>query len=591
MGRKAYYKKRQDHFIKMKAGYVKKYKLLSLLRLVLFVLIIFSFIYHEPLGRLFFPVLFILVLFFIGLIVRYINLKKKIERIKAYIHVNKTELRVLDWDFQHLDTGGEFFNPDHVYSYDLDVFGEGSVFQYINRTNTSEGHKQLAKWLQEPSYKQDEIIERQEAVKELSAGPDNLQDFLSLFINDDGKEIQSLKTWLQKSDQLSTVLNLLSFIFPLAGFLIFIGVIIFHLPLSFFIFWVIFQLFIVGVYSKKVNYSHQQLSNSYKLLKRYSRIIEFLSQQKYRCSYLKRIQKLLYSEDFSAGKALKKLSFILDAFDNRLNLFAGFLLNALFMYDFHCIRSLEKWRQRFKSYAPDWFQAIAEYDAMVSLSVYAFNQDTYVYPQLESNVVFRSRLLGHPLIPGEERVCNDFSFEKKDEFAIVTGANMAGKSTFLRAFGVNLVLAGLGVPVCADEFIYNPAPIYSSMRTTDSLYKHESYFYAELKRLKGLISSLDEGERMFVLLDELLKGTNSKDQSTGAIKLLERLIGKSSNGIVATHDLQLTQLEKKYPENFMNYCFEVKLEAENILFDYQLRKGITTRMNALELMKKMDIIF
>src|SRR6056297_1708095 len=196
MGRKTYYQERQDHFINLKAGYVKKYKLLSWLRLAFFVLIILSFVYHEALARLFFPVLFILVLFFIGLIIRYISLKKKIESIKAYIHVNKTELRVLDWDFQHLDTGEEFFNPDHVYSYDLDIFGEGSVFQYINRTNTNEGHRQLAKWLQEPSNQKEEIIERQESVKELSARPNNLQDFLSLFINDDGKEIQSLKAWL-----------------------------------------------------------------------------------------------------------------------------------------------------------------------------------------------------------------------------------------------------------------------------------------------------------------------------------------------------------------------------------------------------------
>ncbi len=590
MTRKEYYQKRKSDFINQEASYGKRHRLLSWLRLILFVLIILGFIYHEVLSEFFLPVLFLLVLFFIGFIVRYVRLKQKLDRIKAYIQVNTTELGVLDWNFQELATGQEFINPNHVYSYDLDIFGEGSLFQYINRTNTSEGYRQLAEWLQEPSYEKNEIIERQEAIKELSSGPDSLQDFLSLYINDDGKEIQSLKMWLQKTDKLPAILNLLSFIFPLAGLVIFLGVIMSQLPLSLFVFWVIFQLSIVGFYGKKVNHSHQQLSNSYQLLKKYSRIIAFMSRQNYRSDYLKRIQQLLYLEKYSAGKALKKLSFILDAFDNRLNLFAGFLLNALFMYDFHCIRSLEKWRRKFKPYASDWFRAIAEYDAIVSLSVYAFNQENYIYPQMKRDVVFRSRLLGHPLIPGAERICNDFSFEKEDEFAIITGANMAGKSTFLRAFGVNLVLAGVGAPVCAAEFIYHPAPIYSSMRTTDSLYKHESYFFAELKRLKGLIARLEQEGRLFVLLDELLKGTNSKDQSTGAIKLLEQLVGKHSNGIVATHDLQLTELEKRYPSNFINYCFEIKLEAENVLFDYQLRKGITTRMNALELMRKMEII-
>jgi DNA mismatch repair ATPase MutS len=234
---------------------------------------------------------------------------------------------------------------------------------------------------------------------------------------------------------------------------------------------------------------------------------------------------------------------------------------------------------------------IAETDALVSLGNLAYNQPGYVFPDVHSGgFIFHAERMGHPLLPPGKRVCNDLSLNGWSKVLVITGANMAGKSTFLRTVGVNLLLARLGAPVCAGRMIFTPVKVYTNMRTTDSLLKDESYFFAELKRTKAILDRLEGGERILVILDEMLKGTNSADKLSGSKALIARLLQLRAVALIATHDLKLSEMEVEYPQMVFNKCFEIKLEENDMVFDYLLRDGVTQTMNATFLMKKMGIV-
>ena len=250
---------------------------------------------------------------------------------------------------------------------------------------------------------------------------------------------------------------------------------------------------------------------------------------------------------------------------------------------------LERWKSKYGKNIKQWIQVIAEFDSYCSMANYSFNNSDFVYPIISDQTVLDTEELGHPLIPRLKRIHNNFKIEKMGEVDIITGANMAGKSTFLRTIGVNIILAMNGLPVCAKKFHFRLMDVYSGMRTADSLQENESYFYAELKRLRYVIERLKEGTPTFLLLDEILKGTNSIDKAEGSRKFVEHLIKLKATGIVATHDLTLCNLEKDYPNNIENKCFEVEINADKIKFDYKLRAGVTQNMNASLLMKQMGI--
>jgi DNA mismatch repair ATPase MutS len=230
-------------------------------------------------------------------------------------------------------------------------------------------------------------------------------------------------------------------------------------------------------------------------------------------------------------------------------------------------------------------------DAYICLGNYSYNNPDHVFPSFSvGSSMFSAKKLGHPLITADERVSNDFEIADKGKICVITGANMAGKSTFLRTMAVNYILAMTGAPVCAVEMEFSPVKLFTSMRTTDSLSNHESYFYAELKRLRLLKSKVEKGEPVLFILDEILKGTNSADKSLGSKLFVKRLIEAGGTGLIATHDISLGELESDYPDNVFNKCFEVEIDGENIRFDYILRDGVTHKMNAALLMKQMGIL-
>jgi DNA mismatch repair ATPase MutS len=261
------------------------------------------------------------------------------------------------------------------------------------------------------------------------------------------------------------------------------------------------------------------------------------------------------------------------------------------MFNLHLLLKVEKWKKQNRENVPNWFDSTAEFDALCSLANFGYNHPEFLYPKpIHDEFAFSAENLGHPLISAGHRVVNSIEIIGWNQFEIITGANMSGKSTFLRTIGVNYILAMAGAPVCASKLSFYPIQIHSSIRTSDSLVKHESYFYAELKRLKQIIDELESGKKKLILLDEILKGTNSKDKQAGSIALIEQLLHYKSVGLFATHDLMLGELATRFPGQVNNLCFEIHIQNDKMLIDYKLHEGVCKNLNATYLMKNMGIL-
>lgn len=532
---------------------------------------------------------------FLYLVKLYDRHSEQIDLIQNIIKINCSEIKALGGDNSDFDGGSEFREPGHDFSADIDLFGDDSLFRYLNRTVTGAGRECLANWLAAPCLQKDAIIRRQEAVRELSDKIAWRQLFLAQGLNKPlgNDEIRSLREWLDEKDSFFSgrVLRILSFLLPGASVFILLIAAAGFVPLSFFLFLFFINLFLVGFFLRKTNSLHDRITRKHLILSSYRQLIDTIEGEHFSSGILVEAREKICGRYHSASVEIRKLNSIIKAFDSRLNLIAGFLLNGLLLWDFHCIMRLEKWRRSEACFLPVWLSSIGDIDAFVSLANYAYNNPDYAFPEpAENSVIIDAADLGHPLLDKGSRITNDFSVPDAGKVFIITGANMAGKSTFLRTVAVNLLLAMTGAPVCAGRMRFRVVRLFTSMRTTDSLSAHESYFYAELKRLKILKERLGAGEEIFFILDEILKGTNSTDKSLGSQQFLRRIIGLGGTGMIATHDISLGELEKEFPEKIVNKCFEIEIEGENIRFDYLLRDGITVRMNAAVLMKQMGIV-
>jgi DNA mismatch repair ATPase MutS len=265
-------------------------------------------------------------------------------------------------------------------------------------------------------------------------------------------------------------------------------------------------------------------------------------------------------------------------------------LNIFLAWDLQQVFALERWKKNHKGDADAWFDVLGQMEMLNSLGTLAFNHPHWSFPELqEFDPLFEGKELRHPLIPPQKSVANDFSIRGKGRVAIVTGSNMAGKSTFLRTVGVNMVLACAGAPVCARGLRMTPMQVMSSMRIMDNLEESTSTFYAELKKLGAIIEAVKQKRPVFILLDEMLRGTNSQDRQTGSMALVRQLIREQAIGIVATHDLGLAAMEKEFPGAVTNHHFDVQVSEGEMYFDYTLKSGVCTSMNASLLMRKIGI--
>jgi hypothetical protein len=352
--------------------------------------------------------------------------------------------------------------------------------------------------------------------------------------------------------------------------------------------WFFIGLLITLPYFKRVNHLYLEAGQIKHTFRQYHTLLNEIENLKLNASFAIKQQNKIQSSNKKASLIFKEFSKILDAFDQRNNMLFGILGNGLFLWDLRQTYKIDKWISVYQNQVENWFDVISYFDAQISLSNYAYNHADHHFPEIKSkDHGISAEMLGHPLLDKKVRINNDFSIAEKD-FQIITGANMAGKSTFLRTISLSLIMSNSGLPVCAKNMSYSPIKLITSMRTTDSLAEESSYFYAEIVRLRFIVDQMKD-DKYFIILDEILKGTNSKDKAIGSKKFVEKLVKSGSTGIIATHDLSLCDIEQEYPQIHNKY-FDAKINNEELVFDYKLKDGICTNMNASFLLKKMEII-
>lgn len=508
--------------------------------------------------------------------------------------INEQEIKALNYDISSFDGGNEFISSAHLYTYDLDVFGEHSLFQYINRTSTDLGKRQLAQWFNTHLESKKEIELRQEATEEISTDLKFRQRFriLGLLYKGTKADEQEINEWAESP----SYFRKRKFIRLLPNIVLAINIISASLAtlniIPFSLWGVVFTMFalISFAFSKKITSIQSIYGKKLQILGTYAKLIQLIEDKELHAESLKEVQKLVSENKKTASQSVKQLTALMDALDQRNNVFIALILNGLSFWELKQMMKIEGWKEKNASKLPQWLKAIAQMDAICSLATFTYNHPDYIYPQIaEQPFKMQAASLSHPLMNRDTCVRNDINMEKRPYFIIITGANMAGKSTYLRTIGVNYLLACIGAPVAASRMIIYPAKLITSLRTTDSLNDNESYFFAELKRLKLIIDKLNAGEELFIILDEILKGTNSKDKQKGSIALINQFMSLDANGIIATHDLLLGSLAERYPNNIQNFRFEADITNDQLTFSYQLREGVAQNMNACFLMKKMGI--
>ena len=537
--------------------------ILSVLRLITFIggaiLIWIIFAKSIPAGIILSLIIIVLFLYLLKLFSDYSGKREFLGNLAL---INQNEADALSGDMSAFDAGSSYIDIKHDFSFDVDLFGASSLFQYLNRTVTGYGRDILAYWLSEPFSLYRELRLRQEAIKELASKDKWRQKFMASGMKTplEKNEISGLLKWIEEvpvinSSPFKKFLILFLPASAIASLLLLItGILTFHLFVSVFL----INLFYIATGLLRINEIHNGLSKKYSFLSSMNRLLKTFENESFNSSVLNEIKVNISGKNVSASIAVRRLGKLIQAFDSRNNQLIGVILNGLLLWDYQSISRLEKWKAEYRTLFPLWLEMIGQVDAFISLGNYSFNNPDFAFPyeSVDQNV-FSAKNLGHQLIDESKRVCNDFVMGKKGTVCIISGANMAGKSTFLRTIAVNFILGMIGAPVCAAEMNFIPAKLFTSMRTMDSLSDNESYFYAELRRLNTLKSKIEEGEPVFFILDEILKGTNSADKTTGSKLFIQKIVEEGGTGLLATHDISLGKLELEYPGVIINKCFEI----------------------------------
>ena len=570
-----------------------KLSLLSWLRLFSFLLLAYS-IYQSFVHQNFLSMgsAVIFLVFFIFSIKRYAKQSYEKNFYTALANINQTETAFLETNQSKYATGLEFLTDNHAYAYDLDIFAEGGLYAHINRCSTDFGKKQLAETLVHPNVQQ--INQRQEAIAELKEKLDFRQKILASGIinKTKNKELQLLLNWLQSSvDKTPILYKIAAWVMPFlcVGSYVVYQVYNMNQAYGVFIWSLVGNLIIVGSLAKKIT-QHIQLSNAAnKLLEQFQKQIEFIEKENFQSSYVKELQSKFFQQQQTASARLHKIVYLLNQLETILNIFVSIVLNGFLLYHLRILISIGKWKKENAAFVADWLQAMGEFEVLNSYANFAYNNPQNCFPKLSAGSIVTAQELGHPLIHASKRINNDIDFSEQ-RFTILTGSNMSGKSTFLRTVGVNLILAKTGSVVCARAFIFYPFDVFVSMRINDSLQESESLFYAELKRLQSIVTQVQNNPKTFVILDEILRGTNSNDKRNGTISFIKNLMQYQPFGMIATHDTIVAELKNEMPELINNRCFESQIINDQLYFDYKIKEGVCTTLSASFLMKKMGII-
>lgn len=592
----AFYKENIENCARLSHRLKQKMHLIGTIRLIIVIAIVFTFwLFRNENWSIWGSILLVYGLPFIALLVYYNKLSHQKHFAENLSLLNENELKGLDYDFSAFDGAPDKSSADHSFSLDLDLFGDHSIFQSINRTVTPLGRELLADWHLNPLSDKKEIIKRQEAIRELASSHTVLrQEFyvkgLSQQTNKDDSHILSKLAAGETVLSKSMIWKIIIWLIPIVWVFLGIGVYLDIIYSGFLGFFFAISFTITYLPFKKIMRLHNSLDKMQKIFMGYAELMRSVEGDGFKAEALREIsQALEMPNGQTASAAIRQLAHYIGNLDHRFSL-GGIILNILYFRDMRNAMYLERWKETHADHIHQWFGAIARFDALSSLGGFAFNHPDYVYPEIaDTYFQMEGKALGHPLIRREVCVKNDIDMTHTPWFMIITGANMAGKSTYLRTVGVNFLLACIGCPVYAEALTVYPARLVTSLRTSDSLTGNESYFFAELKRLQMIIDRLKNGEKLFIILDEILKGTNSVDKQKGSLALMRQLISLQACGIIATHDLVLGSLEEDFPQEVKNYRFEADITNEELSFTYTLRQGIAQNMNAYFLMKKMGI--
>ena len=595
MNLKNYYQEKLDNAQQENEHIQKRILHISLLRISIFIagFIGLCFAYAQE-GMIIGGILVATLVPFLLLVKLHNRLYHQKDWCETSIRHYQAELASLENDHSAFDGGKEWIDASHPFSLDLDVFGEQSLFQFLNRTCTPFGKETLSRWLRQSLDNKKEIETRQQAIKELSKYPDFRETFRitgCLYKNNE-TGIKDLKTWIEapsvflqkKSNQW------ICWAVPCINIILFILGMLDILPMK----WFGLAFFSFVIFSNKICRQAASLQDHFdkklEKLSTYAKLIQLADNQTMECSQLVLLKQHFQCNEKIATEALQQLAKELDRLALRNNQILYILLEGSMFWQLRQMLRIERWKEEYGVHLLQWLEALGKLDALCALGTFAFNHPEYTYPNLtDEPFVFQAKDMGHPLMPRQQCVVNDADIPQRPYFLIITGANMAGKSTYLRTIGCNYILACIGAPVCCSSLHVYPAHLMTSLRTSDSLANNESYFFAELKRLQQILERLKSGEEMFIILDEILKGTNSMDKQKGSFSLVKQLLQLKANGIIATHDLLLGELKRHFPNEISNYCFEADIQNDELTFSYKLREGVAQNMNACFLMQKMGI--
>ncbi len=504
--------------------------------------------------------------------------------------INQDEINFLE-GVRIFEDGREYTDPHHLYSYDLDIFGPHSLFQYLNRTTTYRGSQWLAKVLLN-RLSRPEILENQQAISELTTALDLRQKIqaLGLMHRDDQELHQFILQWAKQRGSLSRITRISIYFLPVCLFL-FLLIFAFTLDanwLNFATTVFILNLLVLGNSFKKIKSEISGFDRLDGVLRHYGLMLKEIETSTFKTARLKGLKESILVTDATASLRLKELAYLLNQLESVLNGVAFLLFSGSIGYHLHMLRKVYLWKDTYADQVPEWLEVIAQFEMLSSLANFKFNNPAFAFPEISEQAEMSFKDLGHPLVKDSVRVDNDIHFNEH-RFMILTGSNMSGKSTFLRSIGVNTILACAGAPVCATEATIFPFKVLVSMRVADSLAESESYFYAEVKRLKQITEQLGS-DHCLVLLDEILRGTNSDDKRNGTLEVIRRMVRENAYGMIATHDLEICKETENHPSVLANKCFEVEIKDDELYFDFKLRSGICVNQSATFLMKKNGII-
>lgn len=566
----------------------------ALARLATFILATILFIYGLFQQFFFLNFLAIIFYFLFFLVVKKQNvISKQLLKLNYLIKISRNEINNIQSHQNFFSSVCNEVDGTHIYSSDLEIFGKKSLYAQINRTITYHGNITLRKYLETKASKKD-ILRRQEAIIELREKKHWRASFLAYLLREEAPPIPDFfsqwEQWIKApSVQLPTVLLLYIRALPF----IFVGIIV--LAYAIFPFLILLPvLCIINMFIlRKWKYAFQNvqflLNGQFKILNNYYVAINEVKKVNWESPFMQEIvQSFSNSEGDYPTEIIRKLRNKLAKLDLG-NLSFQVLLNILFLRKIDIYSQLEKNRHQAR-FLDSAFEKIGHVESLISLATLSYNNPSWVFPAISDTYFsMEGKNIGNPLINAQERITNDFSIGHSGAIDIITGSNMSGKSTFLRSIGINIILALSGSPVCATAFKVSSVHLLTLMKITDSQVDNLSTFQAEINRLGEIIKFIQEHPNTYVILDEILRGTNSDDKFKGTQAVINKLLKHNISGIVATHDLRLTEMKNVHPANIRNYYFDIQIIEDEMSFDYILKKGICKNFNAYKMLKNIGV--